>query len=83
LSALSGVDFDGRPLNPKFVDPVEDLHTKPSKGGFKKKKYTSNTDDGKPFKKGFKKDGGKPFKKDGKKPFAKDGKKSKHGVKRA
>ena len=57
LSALSGVDFDGRPLEPKFVDPSEDLHgkkggKKPGKGGFgKKKPFVTNRRNGKPARK--------------------------------
>jgi ATP-dependent RNA helicase DeaD len=42
LSALQNATFDGRALNPKFVDPAQDLHTKPKKKGFKgdfKKKH--------------------------------------------
>ncbi len=67
LSALQNADFDGRPLNPKFVDPSTDLHRK--KSGERK-----------PFKKGgekkpFKKDGkAKHFKKDAKRPPRKEGK---------
>lgn len=57
LSALSNVAFDGRPLEPKFVDPSEDLHgkkggKKPSKGGFgKKKPFVTNRRNGKPARK--------------------------------
>lgn len=71
LSALSGAEFDGRPLEPKFVDPSEDLHGR--KGG-----KTAH----KPFSKGkkpfvTKRRNGKPPRKSGasdNKPSRKKGK---------
>ncbi len=57
LSALQDVDFDGRPLEPKFVDPSEDLHGHKPKGK-------------KPFpRKGGHEGGKRPWKKDGKEGF--------------
>ncbi|MDO5461921.1 MAG: DEAD/DEAH box helicase [bacterium] len=71
LSALQNVDFDGRPLNPKWVDPVEDLHEKKPKKSFQKKFSEKRGD----------KRGGKPFKKDGKGAFKKGEKAFKKGGK--
>lgn len=82
LSALQNVDFDGRPLNPKKVDPVEDLHEKKPKKPFKKK--FSEKREGKPFKKegkGTFKKGEKSFKK-GEKSFKKSEKSFKKGGKK-
>ena len=57
LSALTAAEFDGRPLEPKFVDPSEDLHAK--KGGKKggkrfggaKKPFVTKRRNGKPSRK--------------------------------
>ncbi len=77
LSALANVEFDGRPLNPKWVDPVDDLHEKKPKGGFKKK-FSKKTGGGKsgervPYdkKKGKFKNGKSEKKSKGKAKFAK------------
>ena len=39
LSALQEADFDGRPLNPKLVDPSEDLHARKGKRPFGKRGF--------------------------------------------
>lgn len=39
LSALQEADFDGRPLEPKLVDPSEDLHARKGKKPFGKKPF--------------------------------------------
>ncbi len=74
LSALSGVDFDGRPLNPKLVDPATDLHQKKkpakpwkkSEGRYQKGREKA----GNKHPSHFKKNDSKPKKRDGE--FKKD-----------
>ncbi len=71
LSSLQGADFDGRPLNPKFVDPSTDLHQKKkSRAYFGKRGEKKPMFGDKRSKGNVKKSGGKPHK-DGKSTFKK------------